>query len=70
MVVHWRRLRTPGWRTSAAINGFGAVVTGIVLVIVAVTKAFEGAWIIIVMIPALVALFTSRGATTTRWRPS
>ena len=51
MVIHWRRLRTPGWRTSAAINGFGALVTGIVLVIVATTKAFEGAWIILVMIP-------------------
>ena len=54
MVIHWRRLRTPGWRTSAAINGFGAVVTGIVLVIVATTKAFEGAWIVLVMIPMLV----------------
>ena len=41
----------PGWRTSAAINGFGAIVTGIVLLIVAMTKAAEGAWIIIVMIP-------------------
>ena len=34
------------------------LVTGIVLVIVAMTKATEGAWIIIVMIPALVSLFT------------
>ena len=57
MVVHWRRLRTPGWRTSAAINGFGAVVTGIVLIIVATTKAAEGAWIILLMIPALVFVF-------------
>jgi hypothetical protein len=57
MVLHWRTLRTPGWRTSAAINGFGAVVTGIVLVIVATTKAAEGAWIIIVMIPVLVTIF-------------
>ena len=39
---------------SAWINGFGAIVTGIVLVIVAVTKAAEGAWIILVMIPVLV----------------
>ncbi len=31
MVVHWRTLREPGWRTSAAINGFGALVTGVVL---------------------------------------
>jgi amino acid transporter len=57
MVIHWRTLRERGWRTSAAINGFGAVVTGIVLVIVATTKAAEGAWIIMVMIPVLVAIF-------------
>jgi amino acid transporter len=57
MVVHWRRLKTRGWRTSAAINGFGAVVTGIVLIIVATTKAAEGAWIILLMIPALVFVF-------------
>jgi amino acid transporter len=58
MVIHWRNTRGPGWRSSAVVNGFGAVVTGIVLVIVAITKAAEGAWIIILMIPALVALFT------------
>jgi amino acid transporter len=57
MVIHWRTLRTSGWRTSAAINGFGAIVTGIVLVIVATTKAAEGAWIIILMIPVLVTIF-------------
>ena len=28
MVMHWRRLRGPGWKTSAVINGFGAMVTG------------------------------------------
>ncbi|HEY7190025.1 MAG TPA: APC family permease [Vicinamibacterales bacterium] len=57
MVIHWRTLRGSGWRTSAAINGFGAIVTGIVLLIVAATKAAEGAWIIIVMIPVLVTIF-------------
>jgi len=57
MVRHWRTLRGPGWRTSAAINGFGALVTGIVLLIVATTKAAEGAWIILVMIPVLVTIF-------------
>jgi amino acid transporter len=57
MVIHWHRLRTSGWRSNAAINGFGAVVTGIVLVIVAVTKATEGAWIVLVMIPMLVIIF-------------
>jgi hypothetical protein len=57
MVIHWRHQRTPGWRTSAMISGFGASVTGVVLAIVAVTKAAEGAWIIIVMIPVLVMVF-------------
>ena len=41
------RLREPGWQTSAAISGFGAVVTFVVLIIVAITKALDGAWIVI-----------------------
>jgi amino acid transporter len=57
MVIHWRRLREPGWRTSAVINGIGAVTTAIVLVIVSITKALEGAWIIILLIPCLVGVF-------------
>jgi amino acid transporter len=57
MVIHWRRLRGPGWKTSAAINGVGAVVTGVVLVVVAITKAREGAWIILLLIPIHVLLF-------------
>ena len=57
MVVHWRRLRGPGWRTSAAINGIGALVTGIVLLVVATTKALEGAWIIMLLIPLNVIFF-------------
>jgi len=57
MVIHWRRLRGPGWRTSAMINGVGALVTGIVLLVVAVTKAHEGAWIIILLIPVHVLFF-------------
>jgi amino acid transporter len=57
MVVHWRRTGGPGWRTSAVINGVGALVTGIVLVVVATTKALEGAWIIMLLIPLNVLLF-------------
>jgi amino acid transporter len=78
MVMHWRTLRGRGWRTSAAISGFGAIVTGIVLVIVAVTKAHEGAWIILVMIPVLVGVFAitrrhydhvASELTLRHWRP-
>ncbi len=57
MVIHWRNSKEPGWRTSAAVNGFGAVVTGIVLIIVAVTKTFEGAWIVLLLIPLIVTVF-------------
>jgi amino acid transporter len=57
MVIHWRRLRGPGWKTSAVINGVGAIVTGIVLIVVAITKAREGAWIILLLIPVHVYLF-------------
>jgi hypothetical protein len=57
MVVHWRRLRGPGWRASAFVNGLGAVATAIVLVIVTITKALEGAWIILLLIPILVLIF-------------
>jgi amino acid transporter len=57
MVVHWRQLRGPGWGRSAVINGFGALVTGIVLVVVAITKSREGAWIILALIPLHVLFF-------------
>jgi amino acid transporter len=57
MVIHWRKTREAGWKTSALINGFGAIVTGVVLVIVAVTKTLEGAWIVLLLIPLIVAVF-------------
>lgn len=57
MVAHWRRLRAPAWRTSAWINGLGSAVTGVVLVVVAVTKAHEGAWLVLVLIPMHVLFF-------------
>ena len=57
MVLHWYRERQPGWRSGAAINAVGASATFVVLCIVASTKALEGAWIIILLIPLLVAVF-------------
>lgn len=56
LVRRWRRLRPPGWRLSVAVNGVGAVLTGVVLVIVAVTKFTLGAWLVILVMPILVAL--------------
>jgi hypothetical protein len=59
MVLKWHRERKPGWRVGAFVNGFGATLTLIVLFVVAITKFMEGAWIIIVLIPVLVAHFMS-----------
>ncbi len=57
MVVHHFRLREPRWRASAVINAIGCVATGIVAVVVVVSKFTEGAWIPAVVIPALVVVF-------------
>jgi amino acid transporter len=57
MVRRWRRLRGPGWRRSMIINGVGAVATGVVLVIVAITKFTHGAWLVICAVPIIVSFF-------------
>ncbi|ACZ42972.1 conserved hypothetical protein [Thermobaculum terrenum ATCC BAA-798] len=54
MVVHWRRERERGWRRSAIINGVGAVITGIVTLIIGITKFTHGAWLVIVLVPVAV----------------
>jgi len=57
MVVHWRRVREPGWQRSAVINGLGAVATAIVTVVIAATKFVEGAWLVVLLIPLLIGMF-------------
>ena len=57
LVVHWRRMRPPGWRRRAAINGAGAVVTAIATVVFLVSKFTEGAWVVVIAIPAFILLF-------------
>lgn len=57
MVVLWRRERTRGWRLKALLNGTGALATGVTFVIVGSFKFFDGAWIAVLLIPILVALF-------------
>lgn len=56
MVRRWLRLREPGWKRSAVINGVGAAATGIVLVIITITKFRTGAWIVISAMPVFVLL--------------
>jgi hypothetical protein len=57
MVVHWRRTGGDHARRSLAINAAGAVATGVTLVVVAVSKLAEGAWIVLLVLPLVVLLF-------------
>ena len=57
MVIHWFRLKETGWQIKALINGLGAFVTAITLLVIGVSKFLEGAWISVVVIPALMVLF-------------
>ena len=57
MVRHHLKLREPHWRRSSVLNGVGAIATLVVLLIVAITKFTSGAWVPIVVIPAIVVFF-------------
>jgi amino acid transporter len=59
MVMHWRKVRGPGATRSMLINGLGAIATAVTLIVVLVAKFTEGAWVIVVLIGALVWLFLS-----------
>lgn len=61
MVVHHVKLREPRWRLSLAINAVGAFFTGLIAVIVVVSKFTEGAWIPALLIPIMVATFRGVG---------
>jgi amino acid transporter len=56
MVRHWFNERGSGWRRSAVINGIGAFVTGVVVVVIAISKFDQGVWMIIIIVPILVLL--------------
>ena len=54
MFVKWRKNKAKGWVLKASINGFGAIVTAIVVIIIAFTKFEEGAWLVVILIPLLI----------------
>jgi amino acid transporter len=58
MVRHWRTQRSRGWMSRAVINGVGAVLTAATTIIELVSKFTAGAWLIVLVIPSLVLLFT------------
>ncbi len=58
MIRHWLREKSPGWRRRLAINAFGAALTAIVAVIVTSVKFFDGAWLVLALIPVMVGLMS------------
>ncbi|HWC71050.1 MAG TPA: APC family permease [Actinomycetota bacterium] len=57
MVRRWTRTKEGSWKRSAVINGIGAATTGVVLVVVTITKFTKGAWIVILAMPFIVLFF-------------
>jgi len=58
MVRHWFRLRHSErrWRRRAIVNGLGAATTGLVALEVGLSKFLLGAWMVLLLIPLLVAV--------------
>ncbi len=57
MVRRWSRLKGPGWKWKVGVNLVGAIATCIVLFIFAVVKFEDGAWVVVILIPAMMFLF-------------
>jgi len=57
MVVHWFKKRGPHWVRSMLLNGLGAFVTGITVLVVLLAKFRQGAWITVIFIPMVIILF-------------
>ena len=54
MARYHRRTREPGWRRRLVINTAGGIYTALVVVLFAVVKFTEGAWLIVIIFPLLV----------------
>ncbi|MFL5305130.1 MAG: APC family permease [Polyangia bacterium] len=57
MVAHWLRQRPPRRRLSLTVNAIGAVATGATLIVILISKFAEGAWITLLLLGALLAVF-------------
>ncbi|MBS1821468.1 MAG: APC family permease [Acidobacteria bacterium] len=57
MVVHWLKMEEhPGRMWHMFVNGFGAVATGITLLVVLVAKFHDGAWLTALLVPTLIGI--------------
>jgi fumarate reductase subunit C len=57
MVVHWWREKGRGWLSKALVNGLGAAITSVVTIVLLFSKFTQGAWVVVIAIPVLVAVF-------------
>jgi amino acid transporter len=48
--------REPRWRLGLFVNGLGAFATGLVTIVIAITKFTHGAWFVMVLVPVMVVL--------------
>lgn len=47
----------PGWQLKMLVNGFGAFCTAIVMLVFALTKFSDGAWVVLILVPIMVLAF-------------
>lgn len=59
MLSRWWHRREEGWRMGLVINGLGAATTAVVAVVVGTSNFLQGAWLVIVLVPMLMALLWS-----------
>jgi amino acid transporter len=56
MVRHWLKVKEPGWQWRLVVNGLGGILTFVVLIVVASVKFANGAYLVVILIPTLVAI--------------
>lgn len=54
MFMKWTRQKNEHWHIKSAINGFGALCTAVVVVIIAFAKFKQGSWVVLVLLPIMV----------------
>ena len=70
LVRHWLRPGPRLWRVRATLNGVGAAMTAVAVVVFLGTKFLAGAWVVTIAIPVLIVLFCRPSGITPRSRTS
>jgi hypothetical protein len=57
LVRHWFGERSPKWLVRATLNGMGAAMTAVAVLVFLISKFLEGAWVVVIAVPLLILLF-------------